>query len=60
MTPAEHLEAAEKAIATSQTQTSPMMPEERQRHVLTAIAHALIANAVEGGVPHGVLAPPAS
>lgn len=56
MTPEQHIAAAEVALVRSDEYRDEGEPFEAKLEVLTAIAHALIATAVEGGVPHATVA----
>lgn len=57
MTPAEHIAEAERLLTVEYQDgiATPFLPAERK--LLFAIAHALIAIAVEQGVPHAAPAP---
>lgn len=57
MTPAEHIAAAEQSIADAQNWKDQSEDEYARTELLSGILHALIAIAVEGGVPHAAVAP---
>lgn len=52
MTPGEHIKRAEQLLAKAEDHQRSGMQFLTTSTVATAIAHALIALAVEGGVPH--------
>lgn len=52
MTPQEHIDAAEASLNDVRQYNGSWTEREELVNLLTAIAHALIAAAVEGGVPH--------
>lgn len=60
MTPEQHIAAAEDALAAADEHAEDGLPELLQAALLKAIAHALIATAVEGGVPHATVPPAGS
>lgn len=53
MTPAQHISKAELSVKTAEHLKDQGFAQAAQHHVLVSIAHALIAQAVEAGVPHG-------
>lgn len=57
MTPAEHIAAAEKAEDLSWNTDTGEPSIDATYHLLDGILHALIAIAVEGGVPHATVPP---
>jgi hypothetical protein len=60
MTPAEHIAAAEQSIADAQNWKDQGVDEYARTELLDGILHALIAIAVEGGVPHATVPPAGS
>lgn len=52
MTPAEHITRAEQLLEDAAQTDDPLMAEERAGLYTAALAHAVIAIAVEMGVPH--------
>lgn len=59
MTPAEHISRAEELAHDAELHIQDGFAETAQSEVLLAVAHALIALAVEQGVPHSTTTPPA-
>lgn len=59
MTPAEHIARAEELAHDAELRIQDGFVETAQRELLLGILHALIALAVEGGVPHSTTTPPA-
>lgn len=57
MTPAEHIAAAEQAIADAQTLREDGWDDTARLEIETGTLHALIAIAVESGVPHQTTTP---
>lgn len=57
MTPAEHIAMAEGLIEEANRKIDGGWPESARHELLAAITHALIAIAVEGGVPHATVPP---
>jgi hypothetical protein len=57
MTPAEHIAAAEQSIADGRNWMDQGEDEFARTELLSGILHALIAIAVESGVPHQTTAP---
>lgn len=57
MTPAEHITAAEQALADAQNWTDQGVEEYARTELQKGMLHALIAIAVEGGVPHATVPP---
>lgn len=60
MTPAEHIAAAEQSIADAQNWKDQGVDEYARTELLGGVLHALIAIAVEGGVPHATVPPAGS
>jgi hypothetical protein len=60
MTPAEHLDTAERYLEWAQQHTLQGKQDMAAQEIGIAQTHALIARAVEAGVPHVVKAPAAS
>jgi hypothetical protein len=58
VTPAEHISAAEQALADAQNWKDQAEDEYARTELLGGVLHALIAIAVEGGVPHATQAAP--
>jgi hypothetical protein len=58
MTPAEHIAAAEHSLSDAQLWKDQQQDEFARTELFSGILHALIAIAVESGVPHQA-APPA-
>jgi hypothetical protein len=57
MTPAEHIKAAETILTAAGDNWENFIPSETVPELLLAIGHALIAIAVESGVPHQTTTP---
>ena len=57
MTPQQHIDKAEGLVAKAQLNIDDGLAVEDNGELLLAIAHALIAVAVENGVPHSTPAP---
>lgn len=60
MTPAEHIAAAEQILTEVQDTGDDWLSNEVTAELLVAVAHALIAIAVESGVPHQTQTPAGS